>query len=162
MCIFWKCGFFDVDLFWSSILEHFGCIWRCFGESGRHFGSQSGAKRGPKGTQNEVQNEVWKWKGNLTKMLLSLEPQQQFRNLIWKGTGSALVSEAVMLILILLFVLVCVVSYYETKPWLLILVLIVILILVLFVIFVLVLHTTHTTHTVLSDCLFKISHRIIS
>ena len=64
MCIFWKCGFFDFDPFWTSIWEHFGSIWKRFGASGRPLGSQNGTKSGPGGTQNEVQNEVWKLKGN--------------------------------------------------------------------------------------------------
>ena len=57
-------SFFNFDPFWTSILEHFGAIWSPWGASGRPLGSQNGAKSGPGGTQNEVQNEIWKWKGN--------------------------------------------------------------------------------------------------
>ena len=64
MCIFWKCGFFDFDPFWSSILEHFGCIWRRFGASGRVSGSQNGAKSAPMRRPKGGPSEVWKWKSN--------------------------------------------------------------------------------------------------
>ena len=60
-------GFFDFDPFWISILEHLGTILGLWGGSERPLGSQSRAKRGPRDTQNEVQNEIWIFNVNVNE-----------------------------------------------------------------------------------------------